>query len=387
MRHHDGCPTTDVRGRDLVSKSRETARPAREGGLIGAIGLLAVFADRTGARSVARIDDDDRHTIASRLIFDIAAQLSKGPRMQRPPLGLASRDAGTDTLEILKSDSSPAAFSLTDDAFANAVIHVSLEPSFLSASFLEQPLCTLGPFGLETLAQPVMAMAQPSDATTTHHIPVARDGNILRPKIDTQPVIRGSLRLLGHLACGEQVPLPVCANKVAFTLSEGKHLPLTVSADKGHSKPASNRPDGNRVRIPAKNTVIVGNRAMRPEGALASPIHLVRISHLGDQAYHHLSSQVVSRLDRVIQVFMQLVLPEHTMLPGMDADVIGRGIGYFERAPQRIGLLWRGTQLHLSNQLHGPVYQVWTIGLKPLKRFAPLRGRTTWVSAPKGLVP
>lgn len=79
--------------------------------------------------------------------------------------------------------------------------------------------------------------------------------------------------------------------------------------------------------VPTENVLVVGNGCVRAKGALCVFVQLVGIGHFGKVAYHNLSRQVKTLLERVVQSLIQIILAKGFLFPFIVADDIARCIG------------------------------------------------------------
>ena len=344
----------DIHRSDVVCKARVPAIYTEEFALRRTIGFIDMPTARTGARCVARINQNDRHANQLGLVFDKGAQLVERPAMQRCPLWLPSLYPRADALQIFEGDSLCGALSLCNDAFGNDVVRVGGKALFFARQLAEAAARRLRAFGLQLAPQLTMAVAHTLDRLALVDCACAINGDIGNAQVNAQEAVNvGRVRRF-DLAGGKEIKLTVNQAKVGLAALPLQQFQLPVSRQEGDSQATTSRPNANFLlrQKPTQDARIIGNAAMWLEGTLAFLVQLVGIGNLADRPYHHLGSQLILRANHCVDQLLKAKLVEGAMLPSDTADFVARSIGRLKRFKEVFMLFGVGNQLHFGSQFH-----------------------------------
>ena len=157
-----------------------------------------------------------------------------------------------------------------------------------------------------------------------------------------------------------QIESAVSENKIGFTLQGLKHFKLLWSGKERDFEPAGHGPDGDDllIEIPRQDTGIEGYAAVFGKGAFGFFVQLISIGNLGGDPDNNLGRQVKTFPDNVVLSFVDIVLPEHLVLPSKVADKVRGFIGGFKSQFQSVKLFLSRIEFYLGNQLQGVSFQV-----------------------------
>jgi hypothetical protein len=96
-------------------------------------------------------------------------------------------------------------------------------------------------------------------------LPVAVHGDVDDAQIDAEHVLHRAFGGLFVVDGGEEIENAVAADEIAFTLPVGQQPACPVIARKRDREATGDGPEGNPVFAVAKDTVIVGDAAVRAE--------------------------------------------------------------------------------------------------------------------------
>jgi hypothetical protein len=277
------------------------------------------------------------------------------PRRDCHPLGPANRYPVVDSLEVFQGNPASGAFGLGNDLLADAVVNVSGKALFFATALCKQAFRGPGVFPLQPRPQSAVAMTQRKDVCAAVAVPVTVRRDVDNPQIDAEHVEDCPLGRLGVVDRGEEIPLPIAENEVALSLPGGEEFALLLPAGKGDAFTSLERPDGDAIRIPAQNPVVVGDRTVSAEHADRLAVQFVDVCDLGNQANNNLRRQVELRLNRVVDQLLKCILAEGLRLPRAPTDGIGRFVGAFQRGEESLRLIWGGLEFHRDRQFHGPI--------------------------------
>ncbi len=347
--------TTDVRGRDEIGVPSEGARFTGELALRRTIGFLAVSTSGTGPRGVPRINRDHRDSDHLGLVLDEGTELGKRPGRKRRPLGPANRYPITDAVQIFDGDPAPGAFGLGDDFLADNVIDVGSEAPLFFAALVGQSTGRASELPAKLDTQPAMATTERVHLRTGIDCTVAVGGDVHDPEVDAEVVDDLALGGFDIVDGREKIPLPVTQNQIAFALSGPEKFPLMLAANEGDLLASGHCPDRDALRIPAQNTVIIGNRAVGAKDAKRFSVELIGVRHFSDGANRHLGRQPEFRSNRVVDEFLKCVFAEGARLPRLPTDRVRCRVGTFQRGEKYFRLLRGWLEFHRGSQFHVPI--------------------------------
>ena len=143
---------TNVLRRVGVRVGNVITRGTPKGALVWSVCLVCVAARIARPGSVARVNQDNRHTGQARLVSNIGTKLVKGPVGMSCTLRLFDRYPLAYASEIFKGDTALGVLSLFHDMLRDTVIRVCLETSLAATQFPQFALSGLSPFALQVAA-------------------------------------------------------------------------------------------------------------------------------------------------------------------------------------------------------------------------------------------
>ena len=350
-------PARNVSRCDMVGGPGESARYTVEQVPRLAVGLSDVAARRTGSACVARIDLFEGDAGKPALIGDLLLEVVECPGMQDAPLAFASRDAGADALQILKSNSSSGAFSRGANLFGNLVVDVAGEAMFPPAQAEQNTLGAARAFSLETLALPPAPRADARNLRGVAINPAIRVGGYVdQTKVNAKPAQGFFLAGLRHVNRNVEEPLAMAENQIRLAFGELEQVSLALAAcERQALDSAVNRPNTNRRcrELKIKDAAVVGDATVLSEFALNSLVQFVGVGHLGVESDNHLSRQGELPPNLPIEQPVHRELPEFLSGPGQFREPIAGSVDRLHRLSQRHRLLLSRQELDLDSQRHG----------------------------------
>lgn len=288
------------------------------------------------------------------LVGHEAEELEEGPSVERGALRPSSPDPRAYALELLKRNRSLRAFGLRHNPLAQAVIHPASKPPLLSRQPPQPTPRALGREPLQLATQPAMPVAHVLDRRARVRLAVAVHGDVRNTKVYSQHA-HSLVRLRGlDLTDGIQIPLAADQHEVGLAALGGKQLPLSLATHERNVQPTIEGPERYcRLRQGERqDAIVVGDRTLLSEAALAARIELVCIGHFGDAANHKLCGQSEGFSDAAVDQAVKRKLAGGLGLPSDATDGVAGLIGPREGSLQGIGLGWVGQQLQLNRELH-----------------------------------
>src|SRR5690606_32247019 len=241
-----------------------SAGHAGEGALRRSIAFVDVPAGGAGARGIARVNRDNRHTNELSLVLDKGAKLKERPAMQRGSLGATNRYPLADAAQVFEGNPACGVFRGSHDALANRVVGVRGKAALFARQFLEAAARRLRALALQLGAQATVAVAHVIHGAAAVDRPVAVGGDVDDTQVHTQELVYVLHRRLVQLADLRQIELAAPVNQVRLALHKGQQGKLALPRDKWDGLPPFDRPDayGLRGEFPGQDAVVVGDAAV-----------------------------------------------------------------------------------------------------------------------------
>ncbi len=360
VRQHDGCPASDVGGRDAIGMASAATLDAIEECLRRSVGLRDVSALGTLPARVARVNEQNAYPGPFRLVLYEEAQLLERPARELSALLPSSPHPKADTLEVFKSDCPLRAFGKLNKLFADYVVGVAGESLLFAREFLESASSGVGALLLELLPEVPVAVPDRVNGSSATHVPVRVSGDVSHSEVNTDNVFGDErLRILDFTG-GEQIELATPVHEVGFPEAGFKQLHLSLSGYERNalagfvSSFASNGPDrdGGFVEVPAKDAVVVSDGAVRPEASLGPLVESVGIPDFGETPDHHLGRERKVGLHVLIAELLKRVLPKRSLLPRNLGDAVAGGVATLKRVFEDARLLLRRREFQSGHELH-----------------------------------
>ncbi len=353
--------------------------------MIGSISSVDRSTNAAPFGGVAGIDFDDWNADEPRLVFDEAAELGEGPRMQARSLRLAGLNPTPDVLEVFKPYRAPGAFSLVNEHLRDAVVGVFAEAGLLARESFQTTLGSLRAAPLEPGLAAGEFAADLLNIRASVAVAIAVESDVDDAEVHAENAFNADLLGVRNVADAGQIPLAPHQHKIDLALAERKQGPLPLAANEGDFLPAIQRPDADQVAgHEADDAVIIGLGCMAAEGALSVLAYFVGVSDLGNAAHSGLGSEVKHRPHFSIGQFVQVELAGLACLKATRRDVIARLITALKRLPKQRFLLGRWQQLDVRYKFH--ISNMETCGREVKLSARPfLRHLKEAVSGPQGL--
>ena len=136
-------PCRNIPRCDCVSRTREAAADTRKFVPCRTVGSRYKMTDRAFLGSISRINADQGHTSYGGLVVDILPELIEAPVMLFAPLSLWNRYPLSYARKIFQHDSRRGVYGLRNQLLRDAMINVSMEPSFFTGKLLQMTFCAI----------------------------------------------------------------------------------------------------------------------------------------------------------------------------------------------------------------------------------------------------
>lgn len=317
------------------------------------IGLFDMPTRWAFSAGVSWVDEGHRNTRKPGLVRDKRAELKERPVRQACPLALSSRYPFANAFEIFEGNTATGALSVRHECLADLVVDVLLIASLLAAD-LQQLACGR-PRALALKIAPAMGglAAVLFDGGSRVDVPIAIRDNVDDAKVDTKHV-RGLDQFgIVDLANSRQIEYAADKEKIGFTLASREQRTLTLSAGERNDLTPIDSPDRDAiVGFEAQDAVVVGNSALRTEGASGLSVEFVGVGNLFDALHDDLGCEPGAGSYAVINELVQSILSENVLVPSDRADLVADRVGLFERALQGRMLLLGRLELEIDDEPH-----------------------------------
>ena len=315
--------------------------------------LVSVAALRTPSARISRIHNLLRDPEKRCLVRNERSELKECPTRVSCSLRAPNSYPVTDTLEVLKSNSSSGVFGLLHDLLADPMVFDATKPGLLARNFLESSFCTSCTTRLKSLTMTSITLTNSLNPVSRMELSVGVNSKIGDPQINPKPIENFGFFRVGHVNRHEQEELPLAEDEVSLTPLKVEELSLFFATHEGDSLAAFDHPNADRVSFPAQHPGVEGYRPKGLERPLRLPIQLVSVSHLGDAANNSLSTKLRESLSAlVVEKLVKLILTEGFGFERFPREPVTGSIRRTKRARQKSFLFLRRQQLHLNNELH-----------------------------------
>ena len=322
------------------------------------------FIDATASRAfpagIPWVHDDHRDAFSLGFVFDKSTELMKRPGVVQVSLRLSKPYPIAYPIEVFEDYHRLGAFSFSDYLFADPVVFVFGKTGFLAPALLEQTFSGWSPFFLELLSELHIAATLPFELVSGEGLSGTREGNLNDSEVNTEEVLGVELRGLRDIANLVDVKGTFAKDKIGLTSSMLEQFKLSRTADKRYLEPSCYRPDRNDALVysPRKDARIVGNAASLAKFALHLLVGFVGVGNLGEDTHRNLGGKAKIFSYQLVERLVQVVVSESLMIPSKIRDGIRCAIGCYERALERLKLLFRRFQFYLGYQFHIISYRI-----------------------------
>jgi hypothetical protein len=348
-----GCPARDHSSSVGIRVSGVPARQTTECRLVGPVLLIDVAALRALPAGVLRVDVDHGNAGKRGFVGDKRSQLEECPTVENYSLlAPANRiHAIPNSPQVFEFDSAFCAFSASNDLLTYNVVRVSGKTRFLAGQLFQAALRRACLLLLEFGSQPPLAVSNRFHLAAAVPPAVRVRSDVDDTEVNTQKLLTHAQARFRGLARRVEVERSATVDQIGLAPLSGEQALLRLSADERDANAPADSPDRNRRGLKAQDARVVGDSAVSPKGPLGLVVELVGVRDLRDTTHRDLSGQPKALARRPVAEFVQVELAECLRGPSAFTDVIGRGVGHFQSAPQKSGLLCRRLQFKLCCQL------------------------------------
>lgn len=355
------CNRPDISGGIVVCVRRVTATLAHELRLVAAIAFFAVTTFGTGTARISGVDAYDRDTEQLRLVLDEPAQLREAPSAHPGSLAFPEPCSRTNALEFFQGNSTLRVFGQLHDAFADAVINVSLEPGFLISRSSHGATCVLPRPSLELMrhsfserpAPTGMALPSILDVFSAKLFSIACSGQIDDSQIHSNEVADFNRRVLWKIDRTQQIKLAIPVYQVALTLEPVESLPLIFTHDKRDQLATIQCQQTHAVEsLERHQPLVISHSTVRLEHRAAFLVSRETFCRLADGPHGHLARQSKLLPEFVVTAGVDAGDAEHAIIKTSLGSVRCSRIERFHRSQKQLSLVGVRQQSDLQCEFH-----------------------------------
>lgn len=263
-----------------------------------AIGFVAMPTFAACSAAVSGIDKSNRYSEQLPFVGDELAKLGECPSTHLGSLLFTEPSPVSDASEFFNGDTLSGVFGKQHERFADNVIRVTAETSFLVADPLDgSPGILSGPTLSGHLPTERAADVEVFDANIFNQrsadvLAVAGGDKFGNAKINADECLNLDRSFVGKVDGAEQVKLAVAVDKIALTFEAVEPFPLVFSEDDWDDLPTLKSQQTNAIHaLETHQPLIVGHRPVGLEYWAFGFIPLEAFNCLADGADSHLARQ------------------------------------------------------------------------------------------------
>jgi hypothetical protein len=152
------------------------------------VGFVSVTTLRASSTRVPRIHNLLRDPEKRCLVRNERSELKECPTRVSCSLRAPNSYPVTDTLEVLKSNSSSGVFGLLHDLLADPMVFDDTKPGLLARNFLESSFCTSCTTRLKSLTMTSITLTNSLNPVSRMELSIGINSKVGDPKVNPQPI-------------------------------------------------------------------------------------------------------------------------------------------------------------------------------------------------------
>lgn len=317
------------------------------------IGLINIAASITGARGVARVNRDHRHTSKLRLVLKESSQFVKCPLSKLVTLRFSNRNPRAYAGEVFNRHGSVRVFSGANNTLGNNVVGIAFESALSAGHFFQVSFGRLRSFALEVLFELLCSLTNSIHLLTAMDIGIGIRSKIADAKVNAKIASwlkLGSVWQVNHKAEKESALAvnQVCLSENAALLKVG-----ILAKDNRNLAPAINRENRSEREVSKREqSVVVDNRRVFLELVEGLFSCSVRFADLANCTNSELSRQAEPLSNIAVGQAVQGDLPKLLILKGDFRDVVTGIVELLHRPEKRLFLTRSRKQFNFHREFH-----------------------------------
>lgn len=371
FRHHrrvDKRPRSYVSSGVVISMARLSTLLTLENRLRRAIGFLAMAALAASATGIAWVNQNHRHPRQPAFVFDESAKLRECPSAHLRSLPLAKSGASANASQLLKGNSAPPTFSLSNEVFADAMVGVAPEARFFvgyplqgGANLFGSATTTLALCRrhLQRLAARVVLLPDCLDLLASVPLAIAIGSEISRAQIHADEIRVGNWRRFWQINRSQQKPLAVFSqDQITLPLRRTETFLLICTHDHRNDDTTGKRFQRHAINpLKAQDAAVIRHRRV-----LAKLRELRLISFVGRSDVANADSGHLRRQSKLFPQFRVVEFLQQDIITRLASEIflcepIAGSVKGFDRLTHSQGLFSIGKQLNLDCQFHNHFYR------------------------------
>jgi len=326
--------------------------------------------DRAFLGSISRINADQGHTSYGGLVVDILPELIEAPVMLFAPLSLWNRYPLSYARKIFQHDSRRGVYGLRNQLLRDAMINVSMEPSFFTGKLLQMTFCAICSTALKIGFEVIDFGSNLFNLLTRELFTRRIYCNILDSKINTKNILRNKLLWLGNIDHNTKIECPILEDEIRLTSDSVKPWSMVITDHDRQLNSAIERQQGYPIEsLPGHDSLIIDNSSIGIKFGLNGLISLVGFAGLGYGPNSHLSRDAKHFPNITINNLLQFDFVGCMEFKSLFPYVIAGGVELMHSLKERTVIFSRGIQFDFEGLHHcidnNDPYTYRTFGIPP----------------------
>lgn len=315
----------------------------------------------TFARSIARINIENRHTSKQGFVFDKASELVESPTVMCGSLFFPYSSPFSNILQIFKNNRRLRVFGFGNDSLADYVISMCSETSFFPFSLCKKAFSRTSAFLLKLLANIPIPATNRKKLVGCEVISRGQGGNVLNAPVNTDNVCKIFWFRVLNIASRVKVEYIIYQNKIGFSLLRFKKFFLSFATKIGDFKTTFACPDRNKLLFcfPRQDARIIRNSSKKLKLSLCFFVEFIGIGNFRNTTYYNLSRKIKLFFCGLISKFMQIILAEDFGLPRPFRNQVASLIGHYHCMLQGFKLFFVRVKFYFGCKFHGFKYRIY----------------------------
>lgn len=321
--------------------------------MVRAVRLRDMATLRTLPTRVSRVNDSQDDACEFGFVLNELAKLVECPRVQCRSLFQPNRYPSGDAFEVFNGNASAGAFSVIDDGFRNAVVHICGESLFLTRQLAKMPDSGASVRLLEFSPEAVVPSPDAVEFRPRILLTFRIGEDVSDSEVCAEEVFNVLERGLLCIDRGSDVEALAEVDEVGFALSELQQFSLSVTTGERHLLAPIDGQDADRRFFPTQTIVVKADSGHRSELNAEPLLNRIRTEDSRCSSYDVRGRKLRESLAcLVVADWVHREPPENLSFPCLSGDPGTAFIRGNDRSPEQLGLILGGMQFYFNGQLH-----------------------------------
>ena len=319
--------------------------------------------DRTFLRCIGRVNVDHGYASNSGFVVYELPELVEAPRTMSMSLRLGSdRCPLSDATEIFKGNQGRGVFGFHDNILGNAMVRVSLEPSFMTGKLLQMSFGTICTATLKICLEVIKFGSGLFNLLAREYLTHRIYSYVLNSEIHTDNAYWQGLFGFRNFDHDTKIELSASEDQISLT-SDPVHSGSMIIADLNRKlDPASESQQRDSIKsFPRHDSLVIDDCTVRIKDRLDRLVSLISFGCLGNGSNSHLGGYTKLLSEISINNGLQLDFIGGVHLKSYIGNIVAGGIELMHSIKESFSLLWRGFYLNLESLHHDCIdtYDLW----------------------------